>query len=94
MKMKLISKILILSLCTLLFNCSSNYEEVSTTIEMQKINGDWTTSTYMLPKDCNYYISTNRGSYILECSKKGRKWYNKEEHWALRAGIVDYRIIK
>ena len=76
-------------------SCEPNYKKVLTTIEMQKVNGEWITKQYMLPESATFYISERRGSYSLmyECP---RKWYNPVyySYGTLKNAVIDFKYYK
>lgn len=78
-----------------LSSCGKN-PQVTAKIKMQKINGEWITKTYKLPRGFYLWISTNDygGGYELKYRAPKDVWYNQAEYGRIRSGIIDYEICK
>ena len=75
-------------------SCKPKYKEVITTIEMQKITGDWITATYKIPKNSVLYIRDYKGGYALHYQCRPLKWYHPILDGEIRSGVIDYKIKK
>lgn len=87
-------QLFILCLVICFCSCRPEHEEVSTTIEMQKVNGEWIKATYRLPKGSWFYISESRGSYTLRYRVPCEKWYHPIEGGKIRDAVIDYRYCR
>ncbi len=76
----------------LFYSCKPKQEEVNTTIEMQKITGDWIIATYKIPKNAVLYIHEYRGGYALHYQCRYSKWYHPIVDGEIRSGIIDFKI--
>ena len=84
----------ILCLVICFTSCRIEHKEVSTTIEMQKVTGEWIKATYTLPEGHVLYIEDHRGSYSLRYQSPHEKWYHPLQGGKIRSGIIDYKYCR